>query len=166
MIKRLFRFVLLLSITALFSSCIFLIPFTYKVNLDKQNPADQNATVTFKNNTEKGYFQFKEWNEKDIKDDVYKKRMIKSNDIIKFTVPAGSNSFTFDITYEIGNSQQTTVYPFKNIELRYDFEPGKKYTVKGRVKFLALGFKGVEFYVSLYENSKKAALKEWMIGKR
>jgi hypothetical protein len=122
--------------------------------------------VTFKNNTEKGYFQFKEWNGKDIKDAVYKKRMIKSNDIIKFTVPAGDNSFTFDIRYEISNNQQTTVYPFKNIELRYDFEPGKKYTIKGRMKFLAFGFKGIEFYISLYDTTKRSTLlKEWMIGK-
>jgi len=165
MIKTLFRFVLLLSITALFSSCIFLIPFTYKVNLDQQNPVDQNATVTFKNNTEKGEFQFKEWNGMDIKNTVYKKRMIKSNDIIKFIVPAGSNSFAFDILYRISNNQQTTVYSYKNIDLRYDFEPGKKYTIKGRMKFLALGFKGIEFYISLYDNSKRVALKEWMIGK-
>jgi len=164
MIRTLFRFVLLLGIVVLFSSCIFLIPFTYKINLDQQNPSDQNATITFKNDT--AYFQFKEWNEKDIKDDVYKKRIIKSNDIIKFTVPAGNNGFTFDVKYEIGNSQQTTVYTYRNIELRYDFEPGKKYTIKGKVKFLALGFKGIEFYIHLYDTTKKSVLlKEWMVGK-
>jgi hypothetical protein len=120
--------------------------------------------VTFKNDA--AYFQFKEWNGKDIKDTVYKKRIIKSNDIIKFIVPAGDNGFTFDVKYEIGNSQTTTVYSYNNIELRYEFEPGKKYTIKGRAKILALGFKGIEFYISLYDTTKMSKLlKEWMIGK-
>jgi hypothetical protein len=166
MIKTLFRFVLLLSITALFSSCIFLIPFTYKVNLDQQSPADQNVIVTFKNDSRNGHFRIKEWNGKNIEEAVYKNRLTKDNDKFKLTVPAGDNGFMFNINYTFSNQYSSTTHKFENIELRYSLEPGKKYEIRGRARTLALGFKGIEFYVELFDTTKRSTLlKSWMIGK-
>lgn len=165
--KTVFRFVLLLSVAVLFSSCFFLIPITYKINFDQQSPADQNATVTFENSTTSGYFLFKEWNGININDTIYKKRMIKSNDNIVLTFPAGDTSFLFDMKYEFSNQYSSTTYKFEDYKLQYLFEPGKKYKIKGKYKSLALGFKGIEFYLQIYDTTKKSELlKEWMIGKK
>jgi len=164
--KTILTFVLALSVTLLFLSCVFLIPFTYKVNLDKQSPADKNTTVTFNNSTENGHFQFKEWNGISIEETVHKNKMIKSNDIIIFTVPAGNNSFIFDVRYEFNSQHSSSAYTFEDIELRYNFEHGIEYKIEGFSKSLALGFMGIEFYLYLYDTKQKAPIREWMIGKK
>jgi hypothetical protein len=158
--------VLAVSITALFSSCIFLIPSTHKFNLDQQNPVDQNVIINFDNDTKDGYFILKEWNGININDTIYKK-MIKSNDNITITVPAGNNSFLFDLKNTFSSQSSSITYTSNNIELKYFFEAGKKYEIKGEYKLLGLGFKGVEIYVQLYDVTKKTTLlKEWMVGKK
>jgi len=160
------QILLILGIAAACSSCFFLIPSTIKISLVQQGSPEQNVTVTFSQSTADGFFHFKEWNGINIEDTVYNKRWIKSNDTVMITVPAGETSFLFDLTYEFNSQSSSRSYEFENIELKYLFEPGKKYEIKGRYKALSLGFKGIEFYLGLYDTTKKSTLlKEWMIGK-
>jgi hypothetical protein len=142
-----------------------MIPSTYKINLDPQSPAEQNLTIKFKNDTSKGYFSLKEWNGIDINSTVYRRKIVKSNDVLSITIPAGKNTFLFDLKYTFSSQYSSTTYKMDNVELQYLFEAGKKYEIKGKYK--SLGFlKGYEFYVQLWETTKKAEmLKEWMVGK-
>jgi hypothetical protein len=160
-------FVLAMSVILLFSSCMLFFPSTYKFNLDQQNPAAQNATIIFENDTSRGYFIFKEWNGTDITNTIYKKKFITSNDTIKITVPAGMNTFLFNLKYTFGDRYSSSTYSFDNTELQYFLDAGKTYKMKGKYKRLELGFKGTEFYVQIYDITKKTTLlKEWMVGKK
>jgi len=142
-------FVLLFGTAVLLSSCLF-IPKSYKTYLDTTVPADQTTTISFE-----GGFIIKRWNETK----VYSTRTV--------TLPAGNTTFLFDLNFTFSNQYSSTTYRFEDIELRYLFEPGKKYTVKAKHKALALGFKGMEFYIELYDTTKRSVLlKDWMIGKR
>lgn len=134
---------------------------TYKLTVDENVPLEQTAVVTFTDGT---VTTVKEWNGKDIKEDLYKKKTVSNKDKAVLTVPAGNNSFTFDIVFVYGSSNSISTYPFKDLELRYDLEPGKKYQIIGTSKSLGF-FKGDELYVGIYdEASKKIPLKEWKLG--
>jgi hypothetical protein len=146
--NRIFLFVLVLGVTVLFSSCLY-IPKTYKTFLDATTPASQTATIKFDGN-----FKIRTWNETK----VYASRTI--------ILPAGNTSFLFDLHFTFSGQNSSTTYKCDNIELRYLFEPGRKYKIKAKYKALALGFKGYEFYVELYDTTKRSVkLKEWMVGK-
>jgi hypothetical protein len=142
-------FVLALVTVVLLSSCLY-IPKTYKTYLDTTTPLDQCTRVTFD-----GGFFIKRWNETK----VYSSRTI--------ILPAGNTSFLFDLHFTFSNQNSSTTYTLDNIELQYLFEEGKKYKVKSKYKMLALGFKGIEFYIELYDDTgrKSVLLKEWMVGK-
>jgi hypothetical protein len=139
-------FVLAFGAAVLFSSCLY-IPKTYKTFLDTTAPADQNTMVTFDGN-----FTLKRWNDSI----VYAYGTL--------TLPSGNNSFLFDARFTFSNQYSSTTYTMENIELRYLFEPGKKYSIKGKYKLLGL-LKGYEFYVELYDSTKRPVLlREWKIG--
>jgi len=131
----------------LLSSC-FSIPKTYKTYLDISTPKEKNTTVKFE-----GEFYLKKWNDTNI---------FAPGDVI---LPAGNNSFLFDLHFTFSNQQSTTTYKMEDIELRYLFEAGKKYTLRSRAKSLGL-FKGWEFSIELYDSTtrKPELLKEWKIG--
>ena len=161
--KTIFSFVLAAGTAALLSSCIGFIPSTHKMTADINNAVEQNVTVTFTNSND-GWFILKEWNSSAIKDDLYGKKSIKSNDKTVLTVPAGENSFTFDARYTFSNSYSSTTYRMEDIELQYLLGAGKKYQIKGRTKSLGF-FKGHELLVGIYDVTKGSTLlKEWKLG--
>jgi hypothetical protein len=144
--NRIALFVLGLGVAVLFSSCLY-IPKTYKTFLDTTTPADQNTMVTFE-----GGFKLKRWNDSIV------------HAYGTLTLPAGNNTFLFDLYFTFSNQYSSTTYEMKDIELRYLFEPGKKYKIKGKHKLLGL-FKGYEFYVELYDTTKRSVLlREWKVG--
>jgi len=150
--KRISLFVLAFSAAVLLSSCLY-IPKTYKTFLDITVPADKTTTIKFE-----GDFRLKRWNDTFV---------YASSNII---IPAGNTSFLFDLHFTFSNQYSSTTYKMENIELRYLFEPGKIYTIKSNYKPLGL-FKGYEFYVELYDTTKKSTLlnkpvllKDWKIG--
>lgn len=156
--KTVLRFVLVLGIIALLTSCFSLLSArTYRLTADEDLPADQNVTVTF---TGADLLVVKKWNNRNIKEELYGSRDVTNNDTTVLTVPAGNNSFTFSISFLIGN----TIHRQGDVELKYNLESGKKYQISGIVK--SLGFlKGSEMYVGIYDATKNAALlKEWKLG--
>jgi hypothetical protein len=158
--KTIVRLVVIAGIMTLLSSCItFFFPSTHKLVVDENVPMDLNATVTFKNG-----FIVKEWNNINIKDDLYGTKNVWSNDITRLTVPAGNTSFTFDLTFVISGANSTTTYSMKNIELRYNLEEEKKYQIEAKTK--SLGFlKGYDFFVVINDvTGPSTLLKEWKVG--
>jgi len=161
--KTVLFFMLIAGIVMSLSSCLLLFSKTHKMVVDPDVSADQTVLVTFINDTGNGWFSLKQWNNNDIKEGLYRNKGTSSNDKAKLTVPAGNNSFTFDLYYTFSTQSSSTTYTFKDIELRYDLELGKEYVVKGKTK--SLGFlKGSEFYVGIYEKQGNKLLKEWKIG--
>jgi len=133
---------------------------TFKLTVDENAPAEKNVTVTFSD----VLFVIKEWNHKNIKDDLYGDKLPWSRDKVILTVPAGNNSFTFDVTLTTGSSNTIYTHPFNGLELQYVLEQGKKYQVFGYTKSLGF-FKGSELFVGIYDVTKgKTLLKEWKLG--
>jgi hypothetical protein len=157
--KTVFYIVLIAGIAAFLSSC----SSTYKMVADKNVPSDQSATVTFVNDTKNGYFILREWNNKNIKDELYSGKGISSNDKVELIVPAGMTSFTFDVYFTISNRYSSTTYSFKDIELRYNLEPEKGYHIKGDSTLLGL-FKGFEFSIRIYDAAGGNLLREWKLN--
>jgi hypothetical protein len=163
--KITFRFVFFLAIAAFLSSC-FSIPKTFKLVIDEHNPPEQNATVTFINDTENGWFALNTWNAVDIWDSLYQEKSISSKDKAELIVPAGANSFRFDMRFTFSGRYSSTTYRVDDVGVSYNLEAGEKYEIKGRYKALGfLGLGGYEFYVGIY-NAKNGSkpLDEWMIG--
>ena len=120
--------------------------------VDENTPADQNAVVKFTSG-----FYIREWNNNDITDDLYDDE--KATLSVELTVPAGDNSFTFDVAYSVNNA----TYRIKNIELKYNLEPGKKYRIGSRTESMGFG-KGAQLFVNIYDDKKNTLLKEWKVG--
>ena len=162
--KIVFCFVLIAGIVMSLSSCLGLMSKTHKLVVDKNVSADQTVTVTFVNETMRGWFSLKQWNNKDIEDELYGSKGTSSNDKVKLTVPAGNNSFTFNAYYTFSNQYSSTTRTFKGIELRYNLEHGREYQIRGIIKSLGL-FKGYELFVGIFDvTGSDKLLKEWKLG--
>ena len=152
---------LLLIIVTMLSACYSI----HDLVIDEDNPADQNATIVFISESKNGFFYIKEWNDVKIKDDLYGRKSVSSSGRATLTVPAGDNSFVFDVTFVItSNSYGTSTASMGDIELQYFLEAQKKYQVRGRYRSLGL-FKGREFFVGIYDGeNRNVLLKEWKLG--
>lgn len=179
--KNVFYFVLLAGIVMFFSSCITtLIGLkVHKAVVDESVPKDQTVIVTFVNNLSEGWFQVQEWNNefssKKLGEDLYGKDGAWSNQKTQLTVPAGNNTFVFDVNYTFTSGNTDTTYPLKAIELRYNLEQGKKYRINGIIKRIDGSAKMVgllswsydyELFVAIYDvtGKKDILLKEWKLG--
>jgi len=152
---------LLAVIAAFFSSC----PFTYKMVVDENVFPDQTVPITFGNNERNWIFYLKEWNSTEIKEELYNSFWgVSGSDKTELTVPAGNNSFIFDMQYQYHILGVHFKYQIKSIELKYDLEQGKKYHVKGILK--SLGSFEYEVFVGIFDvtGKQEILLKEWKLG--
>jgi hypothetical protein len=161
--KTVLCFVLIVGIVMSLSSCLlFFIPKTFKMTVDDSISEDQRVKITFGSGGN-AMFIVREWNGKKIAEEIYRKKFIAGGDKTILTVPAGSNSFIFELDFTFSNQQSSTTYTFKDIELKYDLESEKEYQVKGTAKSLGI-FKGYEFFVGIYDKKGDTLLKEWKLG--
>jgi len=145
--KKISLFILAFGVSVLLSSC-FNIPKTYKTFLDTNFPAERSTTITFK-----GGISVKEWNGNVV---------FAGGTVV---LPAGDTSLLFDVRFTYSNRYSSTTYNLPNIEMKWNFEPGKKYEIRTEDKLLGL-FKGYEFFIELYDTTKGTKLlKSWSIGK-
>jgi hypothetical protein len=138
---------------------------TFKLVVDEDNPVEQNALIIVDSGA--GFFILKEWNGIEIREMLYKKRWLTSNDTVRLTVPAGDTSIGFDISFTFSNQYSSTTYKMDDIELNYNFEAGKRYRITGATKSMGF-FKGYELMIRLYDvtvrGTKPELLKEWTLG--
>ena len=158
--KKLISIILIFGLILTMSSCISLLFSTnVKLVVDKNNPAEDNATITFN-----GMFWVLQWNDIDILKDLYGTRgaTASSNAKASLTVPSGTNKFTFTVFYYLGN----VTYKYENIDMQYDLRPGRKYQVTAKHNYV--GFTKVEFFVRLHDvtERKSELLREWKLGER
>jgi hypothetical protein len=164
--KAILLFTLVLGSGALFSSCLFMLvgsskPKTYKLNVEK-TPVNESVLVTFQDGPYT--FSVQKWNDVKIANRLYGMSSSTTFDKSEITIPYGESSFIFHITYRRGNS--STYYRMEDIELRYLFEEGRDYTVKGRADS-AERSGGYDLYVELYDSTEKGntiLLKDWRLG--
>jgi len=161
--KKIFRFAFVLGIIVSLASCLSS-DYAHKMVVDENVPADQNVTVTFMSNARNGWFEIKEWNNKNIKDGLYGETGSDFGITAVLTVPAGNTSFTFNVNFSFSTFTGIKTYQLKNIELNYDLELGKKYEISGTSKPLD-SRNGNEFFVGIYDvTNDKTLLKEWKLG--
>jgi hypothetical protein len=157
-----FRIVLAFGIVILLSSCLLLPAKTYELVVNPNNPVEQNVEITFNSG-----FTLQKWNNNDISDSLYSKSSVSVKDITILTVPAGDNTFLFDLEIMVSNNNGSITHNFNNIELRYNLETRKKYEVC--VYFQNLGFlKGYELGIEIIDTTKgiknAPVLKQWKFG--
>jgi len=159
--KTVLGFVLVFGIMASMSSC----STTYKMIVDENVPADRSTTVTFHESV-----KVREHNNRNILDDLYGDKEAWGKAIL--TVPAGNNSFLFDMRFiaSVGYAYRNVeiTQEIKNLEIRYDLEPGKKYLITGiskRTKRNLLGIGNYDLYVGIFDvTGKETLLREWKVG--
>ena len=121
--------------------------------LDKQNPAKQNAVLSFE-----GGFVVNKWNGVNIMDDLYGKGWWTWGDVI-LTFPSGNNSVTFNTAFSFWDAR----YEISGIELEYFFEAGRKYQIKGRRN--TTSSTTAELFIEMYDVTRRSTLlREWKIG--
>jgi len=162
--NKVFRFALVLCVAMLFASCFS----SYKLVLGDNSSAGGSADISFY-----GVFDIKQWNSTDIFLDLYKKeeREKSTIDIATLTVPAGLNSFTFDVSIYVQESslieKVITRHEFNNVTLEYLLEAGKKYRVDSIVKSKGFFAKTADLYLGIYDITETKEdpplLKEWLI---
>jgi hypothetical protein len=97
--------------------------------------------------------------------------------INRVTLPAGEMSVNFDLKHVIGNNYYTRTFQGEDIELRFNFEAGKEYTVAPYTKVEGLfGFVKGEFGVAVWnfassysepgdvDRDSDKVLKSWKLG--
>jgi hypothetical protein len=121
--------------------------------VDKSVSAEKSAVVTFVSE-DIGHFIIKKWNNIDVRDELYGDKKVWSKGKTDLTVPAGDNSFTFDIEFSFHSSYYNESSTANNIVLNYNLEAGKKYQIEALYKL-----------VIIYDvTDKKTKLKEWALG--
>jgi hypothetical protein len=183
--KTLFKTALLLGLAVLLSSCMSFfgsnprVAKTFKMTADIGIPAAQSATVTFIDNLNDGYFKLKKWNGQDISfrlygfnfDERYVSKYNKRNDKAILVLPAGDNSFIFEVRFEYGGGWSL----YDNIELRYSLEAGREYHIKGRIERMSTllnptptdDITSYYRFVGIYDvtGGSETLLREWQLPK-
>ena len=133
------------------------------IAFDPDLPPDRTTLVTFE-----GTIKVLEYNGIDVSSQWYPKDIIRAN---KVTLPAGSTKVLFNLSVYIHWANATIHVTHDNLELNFDFEPGKQYTLGGYVKntgFLGLGKTkvGVGIWDStiLHRHDPDKAIKYWELA--
>ena len=140
-----------------------------KITYDESVPPEKSALVVFSD-----IIRVRSYNGIDVGKAWYPKG---KNRINKVTLPAGDTSIQFDLnaSVEVGN----IIYYInqKDLELRFDFEAGKEYTVAFYTKganIISVAFGKSEFGVAVWDYASSTArpsgfhddniLKSWKLG--
>ena len=92
-----------------------------KITLDSDIPTEESAVVLFNNS-----IYVKEYNGIDVEKEWYPKGNYR---YMTVTMPAGETHLLFDISVSFRRGNTYYTFDPKNLELKYDFAPGKEYTV-------------------------------------
>jgi hypothetical protein len=136
-----------------------------KIVYDESLPPEQTALVVFSDT-----IHVIEYNGIAVKDSWYPKGKYRIN---KVTLPAGETAILFNLRFTIEYARSSTTVSMEDIELRFDFEAGKEYTVAVYTKSLGF-FKGTEYGVAVWDYASQTAspggadedkiIKSWKLG--
>ena len=158
------QFILITVISA--ALAIFSCNITGNIVLDPDMPAEQTAKVRFQRS-----IYVTHYNGIDVEDAWYPRGYLKANTV---TLPAGETTLNFDIAYSFSYFKINYSLDVNDIELRYNFEPGKEYTVGNYVSENLGNFFIPKFkvYVGIWDQiypadtrpEKNKAIRSWEIG--
>ena len=115
-----FAFIALLAVSL--TGCLSLFgPRPGVITLDPNLPIEQSAVVVFHNS-----IYIKEYNGIGVNDEWYPKGKWRN---ITATIPAGETQLLFDIWVSFSRGNTTYTFRPKDLELKFNFEAGKEYTV-------------------------------------
>ena len=92
-----------------------------KTTIDPDMPLEEAAVVVFHNSV-----NIKEYNGINIEKEWYPKDKLRKMTV---TMPAGETHLLFDIYASFDRGNTTYTFRPRDLELKYDFEAGKEYTV-------------------------------------
>jgi len=92
-----------------------------KITLDSDLPTEESAVVVFHRS-----IYVREYNGIDVEKEWYPKGDLRRMTV---TMPAGDTHLIFDLYASFGRGNTTYTFRPKDLELKYDFAPGKEYTV-------------------------------------
>jgi len=111
--------ILAVSLTGCLS--LLLTPLPGKITIDPELPIEKNAVVVFHSS-----IFIKEYNGINVKDEWYPKGNYRKMTV---TIPGGETDLLFDISASFDRGNTTYTFRPKDLELKFDFEAGKEYTV-------------------------------------
>jgi hypothetical protein len=162
--------VIFLAVSSL-SSCAYL-SSTYEMNLDENNPIENNAFITFDSNRGSGWFVLKEWNGISITEGLYGDKKAKFEDKVILTIPAGETTLLFDMnktaTYNGYSATVINTDQYADLEITYSFESGKTYIIEGAAKPFEDLFTPGPSIIRLSEitdDETEIVLTEWLLSK-
>ncbi|MDR1308086.1 MAG: hypothetical protein LBK74_11000 [Treponema sp.] len=136
-----------------------------KIIYDESLPVEQNALVVFSDT-----IHVLEYNGIGVEDSWYPKGKYRIN---KITLPAGETTIQFNLRAYVSQGNYSVSIKADNIELRFNFEAEKEYTVAVYTKSLGL-FKNTEYGVAVWGYASQTAspggadagkiLKSWKLG--
>lgn len=118
--KFIFGFALV-AIAVLFAGCFSIPVSPGKIAVDPDLPKENAAVVIF-NDT----INVKEYNGIDVREEWYPKGKWRR---VTATMPGGETQFLFDINANFYRGNTTYTFRPKDLELKFNFEAGKEYTV-------------------------------------
>jgi hypothetical protein len=89
--------------------------------MDPNLPIERAAVVIFPD-----FIQVKEYNGINVKDEWYPREKLRR---VTSTLPAGEAHLLFDVYLSYSRGNTTYTFRPKDLELKFDFEAGKEYTV-------------------------------------
>jgi len=92
-----------------------------KIAVDPNLPVENAAVVVFSSS-----INVKEYNGIDVREEWYPKGRWRR---VTATMPAGETQLLFDMDVSFGRGNNTYTYRPKDLELKFNFEAGKEYTV-------------------------------------
>ena len=166
-----FKLVLIVLAIVFISSC----GTTYSLIVDENNPPERNAVILFESLSDTGWFSITGWNGINIEEELYgyrrqyrleQGRGFGDGKKTVLTIPAGNNRIRFDMQITHGDirNDEREYYMSRDIEILYDFEPGKRYRIKGRViQSRGLFIRRTELFVELFDTATNELLKIWEV---
>jgi len=158
--KFIFGFICTALIAVSLTGCFSLPPG--KITIDTELPHEKTAVVVFSS-----AIYVKEYNGIDVKDTWYPKNIF-GDDLRKMTItmPAGETHLLFNIYASWSRGNTTYTFRPKDLELKFDFEAGKEYSVslyagKNEGNFL---FPKQKVILAIWDQTGKNELKSWEIG--
>jgi hypothetical protein len=135
------------------------------VAVDKTTPTEDTVQILFINDPKNGSFTIQKCNGISLEKQLYLNpyKSVSMDDKVRLTVPAGNNSFVFIFAAMNPFGSAKPVTRFGNLEIQYELELGKKYTVAGRRE--KIDSSSFAYFVGIYDTTNGSELlKEWKLG--
>jgi hypothetical protein len=119
--KFTFGFAFIAVMAAILSGCFSLPAKPGVITIDPNHPKEESAVLIFPD-----FLYIKEYNGIDVESEWYPNDKLRK---VTATIPAGDTHLLFDVYMSYSRGNTTYTFRPKDMELKFNFEAGKEYTV-------------------------------------